>query len=420
MVHPGIRGFAIRFVGVAVSVQVAVAGIPRFIPVQVRLFGIHGQHAVVQRIGCGTGQAQVVHLVVIRIAVAGVTGPVTVQIGLVRVGRHQAVVQAVGRAVPVPIGLALVPHLAGVLVFLFRVGHQGAVVVAGRGLTIGTGVVAHRAAAVPVVQDAVVVLVVVHAEGQAVPVQVRVPFVGDPVAVVVQAIAGEFGRWFVVRAVGQVFVRSAGQLDRSLAQDAGLGGPGTDARLVLAGGGIARDALARHAVVVGGAGVPVVTGPVHSHVGAAGGRIATVRGAVFSVIAVHGFVDAKARVGIAGVFRALVVVGTALGHVEAETVQGVAGIVGAVIPVVTVHGRAVLTARHGVAGLLAVAGVSVTAFHFGVFTLSGAFIAEIDGADAAVVAGSSAPGDIRSTGRACLGIEQHVQAGYADIGGLGA
>ena len=253
-------GTAIRAVGVAVPVTVLVAGVARPVRVQVFLCGVGVGGAIVFRFRHQAVRPHVGHAVAVQVAVAHVAFAVLVQVRrLIGIGHPGAVVLVVGHAVAVPVPFAGVAHAAGVEVGLVTVGHQGAVVVASSQLAVGARAVPHRAAAVPVVRDAVVVVVGVHAVGQSVPVRVRVSLVRDPVAVVVQAVAVFRGaevhrgiRGLAVRGVGvavSIHVRVAG-VAGSVPVQVLLAGVGREGAVVIGVGHRAVGARVVHAVAV--------------------------------------------------------------------------------------------------------------------------------------------------------------------------
>ena len=390
VVHLRVQGRAVREVGLAVVVVVAVALVAEAVPVGVYLARIVRAGAVV----LGIGDA-----VAVVVVVAEVPEAVAVEIRLARVRDQGAVVQEVRDAVAVVVVVAGVAQAVAVGVELVRVGDQGAVVqelwdavavllellelrqpaaaIARVAEAVAVGVhlvrVGHLGAVVVDVGDPVAVVVVVGAVRGPVSVDVLEPLVDLEVAVVIEAVADLGDRALDGVALVGGTVDTGWHRVEALAQAAGertevlvhrVVAVVVDAVAELRRRGVDRGVQGRAVVVVAGEVVVVVVVADVPHAVEVEVLLERVRDLVAVVGAVG---DAVAVVVVGHAVRQAVAVGVGealVGLPVAVVVLAVAGLLGRAVEGIAAVGRAVLAVRCRVLTFaLAAAGLSEVLVH---------------------------------------------------------
>jgi hypothetical protein len=165
-----------------VAILVEVARVAVAVAVQIGLEGVERLETVVQRIR---------DAVAVQVRVAGIADVVLIQIVLLRIVHRRAVVRGIGDGVPILVGLETVGLAVLVRVRETLVGLPVAVVVlAVTGLRAPGERGRVERLAVQLVEDAVVVVIPVHAVGQVVAVGIGEPLVEQRVAIIILAVAG--------------------------------------------------------------------------------------------------------------------------------------------------------------------------------------------------------------------------------------
>jgi len=163
-IHVGVERSAVFCVGGAVAVLVPLTRIPHAVIVAILLPRVLYTNTIVRA---------VFHAVSVQVVVARVAQTIPVDVRLLRVFYANTVVRAIGYCISVSVGVASIAQAILIQVLLARILHANTII-----RTVG---------------DAVVVGVVVHAVSHTISIDIRESVVHIPVTIVVQAVA-DFGR----------------------------------------------------------------------------------------------------------------------------------------------------------------------------------------------------------------------------------